>query len=236
MVGLLGIWLFGRIEGGVLDPITYLAEVEGPVVVVLCLLAGGGLAAAASRMTDPGAGSTGRASPSAIRPRPTSRAIVAVVDDWFGGRRVRHLVVRAWFRHVASTSWLAEDGAGQPIGFLIGYRSQDRPDEAILHLVAVHPSHRRRGIGRALVESFLADVGVAPEDGRGRDRHRARLARRADRDRLLPGPRVPARRRPRQPEPVRHTGLRRLRDAAARTGSSSAGGSILPPDGGTDGP
>ena len=49
VVGLLGIWLFGRIEGGVLDPITYLAEVEGPIVVVLCLLAGGGLAAAASR-------------------------------------------------------------------------------------------------------------------------------------------------------------------------------------------
>lgn len=48
VVGLLGVWLFGRIEGGVLDPITYLADVEGPVVVVLCLLAGGGLAAAAS--------------------------------------------------------------------------------------------------------------------------------------------------------------------------------------------
>jgi hypothetical protein len=49
VAGLLAIWLFGRIEGGVLDPITYLVEVEGPVVVVLCLLAGGGLAAAASR-------------------------------------------------------------------------------------------------------------------------------------------------------------------------------------------
>ncbi len=49
VVGLLGIWLFGRIEGGVLDPIAYLGEVEGPVVVVLSLLAGGGLAAAASR-------------------------------------------------------------------------------------------------------------------------------------------------------------------------------------------
>ncbi len=84
--------------------------------------------------------------------------IVAQVDDWFGGRRVRHLVVRAWFRHVATTSWLAEDEAGSAIGFLIGYRSQDRPDEAVLHLVGVHPSHRRRGIGRALTESFLADI------------------------------------------------------------------------------
>jgi len=47
--GLLAIWLFGRLEGGVMDPIDYLAEVEGPVVVVLSLLACGGLAAAASR-------------------------------------------------------------------------------------------------------------------------------------------------------------------------------------------
>jgi hypothetical protein len=47
--GLLAIWLFGRSEGGVMDPIAYLAEVEGPIVVVLSLVAGGGLAAAASR-------------------------------------------------------------------------------------------------------------------------------------------------------------------------------------------
>jgi hypothetical protein len=49
VAGFLGIWLFGRVEGGVLDPIEYLVEVEGPVVVVLSLLVGGGLAAAASR-------------------------------------------------------------------------------------------------------------------------------------------------------------------------------------------
>lgn len=48
-LGFLAIWGYGRIEGGVLDPITYLLEVEGPVVVVLSLLGGGGLAAAASR-------------------------------------------------------------------------------------------------------------------------------------------------------------------------------------------
>lgn len=49
IVGFLGIWLFGRFEGGVLDPIAYLDAVEGPIVVVLSLLAGGGLAAAAAR-------------------------------------------------------------------------------------------------------------------------------------------------------------------------------------------
>jgi hypothetical protein len=49
VAGFLGIWLFGRIEGGVLDPITYLLEVEGPFIVVLSLVGAGGLAAAASR-------------------------------------------------------------------------------------------------------------------------------------------------------------------------------------------
>jgi hypothetical protein len=49
VVGFLGIWAYGRIEGGVLDPIEYLLEVEGLIVVVLSVLAGGGLAAAASR-------------------------------------------------------------------------------------------------------------------------------------------------------------------------------------------
>jgi len=48
VAGLLGIWLFGRWEGGVLDPIEYLAEVEG-FVVPLEVLVAGGLAAAASR-------------------------------------------------------------------------------------------------------------------------------------------------------------------------------------------
>jgi len=48
-LGLLGIWAFGRIEGGVLDPIAYFGEVHGPVLVILQFALGGGLAAAASR-------------------------------------------------------------------------------------------------------------------------------------------------------------------------------------------
>jgi hypothetical protein len=48
-LGLLGIWLFGRIEGGVLDPIAYLDEVQGWPLVAAQLLGGAGMAAAASR-------------------------------------------------------------------------------------------------------------------------------------------------------------------------------------------
>lgn len=48
VAGLLGIWLFGRLEGGVLDPIEYFAEVQG-ILVPLELAAAGAMAAAASR-------------------------------------------------------------------------------------------------------------------------------------------------------------------------------------------
>jgi GNAT superfamily N-acetyltransferase len=84
--------------------------------------------------------------------------IVGLVDEWFGGRRVRHLAIRAWFRHFGSTSWLAEDEAGRPIGILLGYRSPDRPAEAVVHLVAVRPNRRRHGVGRSLVDAFRRQV------------------------------------------------------------------------------
>jgi ribosomal protein S18 acetylase RimI-like enzyme len=87
--------------------------------------------------------------------------IVGLIDEWFGGRRVRHLVGRAWFRHFGSTSWLAVDPAGRLVGFLIGYRSPDCPAEAVVHLVGVDPNHRRRGVARALAGSFLAEVARA---------------------------------------------------------------------------
>ncbi|HET7031172.1 MAG TPA: GNAT family N-acetyltransferase [Candidatus Limnocylindrales bacterium] len=86
-------------------------------------------------------------------------AIAAVVDEWFGGRRVAYLAARSWFRHVGSTSWLAIHPSGRIVGFLIGYPSQDHPDEGVLHLLAVDPNVRRRGIGRMLVDAFGGGLG-----------------------------------------------------------------------------
>ena len=39
VLGLLGVWLFSRVEGGVLDPLAYLADVEGPLAPLELLLA-----------------------------------------------------------------------------------------------------------------------------------------------------------------------------------------------------
>lgn len=84
--------------------------------------------------------------------------IVALVDEWFAGRRVAHLAVRAWFRHFGSTSWLAEQRTGRAVGVLLGYRSPDLPAEAVVHLVAVDPNRRRQGIGRSLIDAFRSQV------------------------------------------------------------------------------
>ena len=98
--------------------------------------------------------------PEPILRRPTEadhQGIAAVIDEWFGGQRMTHVAGRSWFRHVGSSSWIAVDADGQPAGILLGYRSQDHPDEAVIHLVAVDPNGRRRGLGRRLVDAFVAD-------------------------------------------------------------------------------
>lgn len=85
-------------------------------------------------------------------------AIVALVDHWWGERRVRPLATRSWFRHFTGTSWIAEDMRGRIVGFLIGYRSPDDPARAVLHLIGVDPNHRRRGLAHALAGRFAADM------------------------------------------------------------------------------
>jgi hypothetical protein len=46
VVGLLGVWLFARAEGGVLDPLSYFGDVQGPLAPIQLVLAA--LAAIAS--------------------------------------------------------------------------------------------------------------------------------------------------------------------------------------------
>lgn len=78
--------------------------------------------------------------------------------DWLEDRR-RAASARTWLRHVAGTSWLAEASADRrPLGLLLGFRSVDRPAEAVIQAVAVDPEFRRRGIGRDLVERFAGQL------------------------------------------------------------------------------
>ncbi len=85
------------------------------------------------------------------------RAIVSVVDEWWGRPMTQNLP-RPFFRHFEDTSFVA---------FLIGFASQSRSGEAYIHFAGVHPSHRKRGMAKALYERFFAEV-----RGRGCERVR----------------------------------------------------------------
>ncbi len=88
--------------------------------------------------------------------------IAPVVDDWWGGRAMIDMLPRLFFVHFRDTAFVAEDG-GELAGFLAGFLSQTRPDEAYIHFAGVSPDHRGRGVGRLLYERFFA---VAREHSR----------------------------------------------------------------------
>jgi GNAT superfamily N-acetyltransferase len=93
--------------------------------------------------------------------RPTEEdhpALVTVVDEWWGGRRMQPFFQRVWFQHFSSTSWLAERPDGRPAGFLVGFISPDEPTVGYVKLIATNPNLRRRGLGRELYERFITDV------------------------------------------------------------------------------
>lgn len=93
--------------------------------------------------------------------RPTEAdypAIVRVIDDWWGGRKVDILLPRLWLQHFTGTSWLAETEDGGLAGFLVGFHSPDQPDVAYCRMIGTNPNVRLRGVGTALYEHFFDDA------------------------------------------------------------------------------
>jgi ribosomal protein S18 acetylase RimI-like enzyme len=85
--------------------------------------------------------------------------LVPIVDAWWGGRHVSHLLLRLFFVHFRGTSFAIEEG-GKVIGFLIGFVSQTFSDQAYIHFVGIHPDHRNCGLGRLLYSTFFEKVGA----------------------------------------------------------------------------
>lgn len=80
-----------------------------------------------------------------------------LVDEWWGGRPVRHLVHRLFFEHFSTTSFAlapAHDDADIR-GFLIGFRSPAHPHVAYIHFVGVSPAERGAGHARRLYGAFF---------------------------------------------------------------------------------
>jgi predicted GNAT superfamily acetyltransferase len=78
-----------------------------------------------------------------IRPlRPSDHApVIAVIDEWWGGRRMAQMLPRLFFDHFADTSFAA-DRDGVLTGFLVGFVSPAQPGEAYIHFVGVDPGER----------------------------------------------------------------------------------------------
>jgi predicted GNAT superfamily acetyltransferase len=91
------------------------------------------------------------------------RLVLAVVEEWWGGRRVAWLVQHLFFEHFADTSLMAED-EGALAGFLIGFLSQSRPDEAYIHMAATRSDRRRTGLARDLYARFFELARTAGRD------------------------------------------------------------------------
>ena len=103
--------------------------------------------------------------PPVLRYRHPSEAdygpIVAVLDEWWSGRRADATLPRLWLQHFTGTSWLAETVDGQLAGFLIAFHSPDHDDTAVCRLVGTNPNFRRQGVGSALYEHCAADARAA---------------------------------------------------------------------------
>jgi ribosomal protein S18 acetylase RimI-like enzyme len=82
--------------------------------------------------------------------------VIQYVNAWWGGREMAPMLPKLFFVHFEGTSFVAEDDAGELVGFLVGFRSQTDPTEAYVHFVGVSPEHRGSGLGRALYERFAA--------------------------------------------------------------------------------
>lgn len=94
----------------------------------------------------------------------------AVVEGWFG-HPVGLVMHRLFFEQLGPSGVWAEDERGRPAGFLLGLMSEAEPDLAYVHMHAVDPALRGRGVGRLLYTEFCARAAA-----RGRRRVRALVA------------------------------------------------------------
>ncbi|WP_391559205.1 GNAT family N-acetyltransferase [Robertmurraya sp.] len=83
--------------------------------------------------------------------------VIDVLNDWWGGRQMTHLLPRLFFEHFQSTSFIVEDNKVLS-AFLIGFVSQTHQNEAYIHFVGVKPELRKNGLAKELYELFFTKV------------------------------------------------------------------------------
>lgn len=88
--------------------------------------------------------------------------LVSVLDRWWGGPAGQH-AHPLFFYEFGEHAQVAEYD-DEIVGFLLGLVTGGPERVGYIHLVGIHPDHRRRGVGKALYESFTqhcVDLGVS---------------------------------------------------------------------------
>ena len=83
--------------------------------------------------------------------------VTSVLNDWWGGRTMTHLLPRLFFEHFQPTSYVIESN-GELVAFIIGFVSQTNPKEAYIHFVGVNPTYRSQGHANNLYQLFFSTV------------------------------------------------------------------------------
>jgi GNAT superfamily N-acetyltransferase len=88
--------------------------------------------------------------------------VVSVLDRWWGGPS-RELAHPLFYYELGREALIAEQD-GEVAGFLFGFHVRAHEDAAdgvldarpvaYIHMVGIHPDHRRRGVGKQLYEVF----------------------------------------------------------------------------------
>jgi len=80
--------------------------------------------------------------------------LIAVVDEWWGGRKMASKLPSLFFEHFQNTSFVATEN-GRIRGFVTGSQSQTSPHTAYIHVVGIDPATRASGLGRTLYGKFF---------------------------------------------------------------------------------
>jgi GNAT superfamily N-acetyltransferase len=87
--------------------------------------------------------------------------IVEVIDHWWGGP-IGTFAHPIFFYELGDHALVVEQGQ-ELIGFLLGFpiTASGGVRTGYVHLVGIHPDHRRRGVGRLLYERFMQECRTA---------------------------------------------------------------------------
>ena len=88
--------------------------------------------------------------------------IIKVMEDWWDGRELSHMLPRVFLEHFCDTSFVIEKDNAL-VAFLIGFLSQYRIEEGYIHFAGVHPQFCGIGIGAYLYNRFSE---ICLENGR----------------------------------------------------------------------